>query len=79
MKRANQIHCDIVSAEAEIFSDAVKMVIAHGVLGDLGITPGHTPLLTTLKPGPVRLVRFRWSRRYFLYFWWIFRDPTESS
>jgi F-type H+-transporting ATPase subunit epsilon len=51
------VHCDIVSAEAEIFSGLVEMVIAHGNLGDLGITPGHAPLITDLKPGPIRLVK----------------------
>lgn len=50
------VHCDIVSAEQEIFSGLVELVIATGSLGDLGITPGHTPLLTELKPGPIRLV-----------------------
>jgi F-type H+-transporting ATPase subunit epsilon len=51
------VHCDIVSAEGEIFSGLVEMVIAHGNLGDLGITPGHAPLLTDLKPGPIRLIK----------------------
>ncbi|TXH92848.1 MAG: F0F1 ATP synthase subunit epsilon [Pseudomonas sp.] len=51
------VHCDIVSAESEIFSGLVEMVIAHGNLGDLGITPGHAPLITDLKPGPIRLVK----------------------
>lgn len=50
------VHCDIVSAEEKIFSGLVEMVIAAGSLGDLGITPGHAPLLTQLKPGPVRLI-----------------------
>lgn len=50
------VHCDIVSAEEKIFSGLVEMVIAAGSLGDLGITPGHAPLLTELKPGPVRLI-----------------------
>jgi F-type H+-transporting ATPase subunit epsilon len=54
---AMTVHCDIVSAEGEIFSGLVEMVIAHGNLGDLGITPGHTPLLTDLKPGPIRLIK----------------------
>ena len=48
-------HCDIVSAEQEIFSGDVKMVVAVGTLGQLGIMPGHAPLLTGLKPGPVTL------------------------
>lgn len=51
------VHCDIVSAENEIFSGLVEMVIAHGVMGDLGIAPGHAPLLTQLDPGPVRVVK----------------------
>ncbi|MCY3885458.1 MAG: F0F1 ATP synthase subunit epsilon [Gammaproteobacteria bacterium] len=47
--------CDIVSAEEKIFSGQVAMVIAVGSLGQLGIMPGHAPLLTGLKPGPVTL------------------------
>ncbi|MDP0561583.1 MAG: F0F1 ATP synthase subunit epsilon [Candidatus Endonucleobacter sp. (ex Gigantidas childressi)] len=53
---AMTVYCDIVSAEAEIFSGLVEMVVATGILGDLGITPGHAPLLTELKPGPIRLI-----------------------
>ena len=52
---ASLTHCDIVSAETEIFSGDVKMVVAVGTLGQLGIMPGHAPLLTGLKPGPVTL------------------------
>ena len=54
---AMTVHCDIVSAEGEIFSGLVEMVIAHGALGDLGIALGHAPLITNLKPGPIRLVK----------------------
>lgn len=46
---------NIVSAEREIFSGQVEMVVATGELGEIGITPGHAPLLTILKPGEVRL------------------------
>jgi len=53
---ANTIHCDIVSAKEAIYAGNAKMVIAHGLLGELGITPGHTPLLTQLAPGPVRVL-----------------------
>ena len=53
---AMTMHCDIVSAEREIFSGRVTMLIASGTLGELGIMPGHAPLLTGIKPGPVRLV-----------------------
>ena len=50
------MHCDIVSAETSIFSGLVQMVVAAGSLGDLGVSPGHAPLLTALIPGPVRIV-----------------------
>ena len=53
---AMTMHCDIVSAEKSIFSGLVEMVVAAGSLGDLGIAPGHAPLLTALIPGPVKLV-----------------------
>ena len=48
-------HLDIVSAEKEIFSGIVEMVVATGELGEVGITPGHAPLLTVLKPGEIRI------------------------
>ena len=54
---AMTVHCDIVSAEKSIFSGLVELVVAHGTLGDLGIAPGHAPLLTQLKPGPVRVIK----------------------
>lgn len=46
-------HLDIVSAEREIFSGIVEMVVATGELGEVGIIPGHAPLLTVLKPGEI--------------------------
>lgn len=46
---------DIVSAEREIFSGLVEMVVATGDLGEVGIVPGHAPLLTILKPGEIRV------------------------
>lgn len=52
---AMTIHCDIVSAEEEIFSGRVTMVSATGTIGELGIMPGHAPLLTGIRPGPVKL------------------------
>jgi F-type H+-transporting ATPase subunit epsilon len=48
-------HLDIVSAEHEIFSGLVEMVVATGELGEIGVTAGHAPLLTVLRPGEVRL------------------------
>ena len=49
------MQCDIVSAEREIFSGTVSMVSATGTVGELGILPGHAPVLTGVRPGPVRL------------------------
>ncbi|MBG77414.1 MAG: F0F1 ATP synthase subunit epsilon [Alphaproteobacteria bacterium] len=48
-------HLDIVSAEKEIFSGVVEMVVATGDMGEIGIIPGHAPLLALLKPGEVRV------------------------
>jgi len=48
-------HVDVVSAEEEIFSGIVEMLFAPGEMGDLGIMPRHSPLLTSLKPGELRL------------------------
>ena len=52
---AKKIHVDIVSAEQELFSGEAEMVIAPGEGGELGILPEHTPLLTRIKPGTVRI------------------------
>jgi F-type H+-transporting ATPase subunit epsilon len=49
------IHVDIVSAEEQIFSGPAEMVYAPAVMGEVGIAPRHTPLITPLKPGEVRL------------------------
>jgi len=53
---AMTMHCDIASTEARIFSGRVQSLVATGTLGDMGILPGHAPLLTALIPGPVRLL-----------------------
>ncbi len=52
---ATTIHVDIVSAEGEIFSGEAAMVFAPAAMGDIGIAPRHAPLLTTLRPGEVRV------------------------
>jgi len=53
---SSTIQCDIVCAQEMIFSGDATMLIATGVAGELGIAPRHAPLMTTLKPGPVRLL-----------------------
>jgi F-type H+-transporting ATPase subunit epsilon len=52
---ANTIHVDIVSAEGQIHQGEAAMVFAPAVMGEVGIAPRHAPLLTTLKPGVVRV------------------------
>ena len=52
---AISVDCDIVSAEESIFEGKVKFISLTSTLGELGIYPGHTPLLSEVKPGPVRL------------------------
>ena len=59
------IRVDIVSAEAEIFSGDATMVVATGELGELGITPRHTPLITRLKPGHVDVILANGERQQF--------------
>ena len=49
-------HLDIVSAEKEIFSGLAERVVATGLLGEIGVIPGHAPLLTLLKPGEIRVL-----------------------
>jgi len=49
------IRCDIVSAHEEIYSGDATMIFATGTVGELGISPRHAPLITQLKPGPVRV------------------------
>ena len=51
------VHCDIVSAEEQLFSGLVQRVVARGAMGELGIEAGHAPLLTPLVPGIVRVVK----------------------
>jgi F-type H+-transporting ATPase subunit epsilon len=50
-----KLRLEIVTAERELFSDEVDMVVAPGSEGELGILPRHAPLLTTLQPGALRL------------------------
>ena len=52
---AMTIHVDVVSAEASIFSGLAEFVVLPGEAGELGIMPGHVPLMTRIKPGAVRI------------------------
>ena len=51
----NTIHVDVVSAEENIFSGEARMVVLPGESGELGIFPRHTPLISRIRPGSVRI------------------------
>jgi F-type H+-transporting ATPase subunit epsilon len=52
---ANTIHVYVVSAEESIYSGEAEFVVLPGVMGELGVYPKHTPLITQIKPGAVRI------------------------
>ena len=54
---AMTMHLDIVSAEHEIFSGVAEVVVAPAIMGEVGIYPRHTQMLTPLKPGEVRITK----------------------
>lgn len=58
--------CDIVSVRKTIFSGEATMLVASGTAGELGITPGHIPLMTTLRAGPVRLIGIDGEEQVFI-------------
>ena len=49
------IHVDVVSATEEIYSGEAKCVFAPATMGEIGVYPMHVPLISTLKPGEVRV------------------------
>ena len=61
----SQLHVDIVSAEGHIHSGEAAMVFAPAELGEVGIAPKHSPLLTRLKPGEVRVKTADGEQLYF--------------
>lgn len=52
---ANTVHIDVVSAEENIFSGEAEFVVAPAGGGEVGIYPNHTPMITTIKPGALRI------------------------
>lgn len=61
---ANTIHVDVVSAEAHIFSGEANFVALPGEAGELGIYPKHTPLITRIRPGAVRIEKADGSEEF---------------
>ncbi len=54
---AMTVHVDVVSAEEQIFSGLAEVIVVPGEMGELGIYPRHTALMTRIKPGAVRIKR----------------------
>ena len=61
---ANTIHVDVVSAEESIFSGEARFVALPGEAGELGVYPRHTPLITRIKPGAVRIEKADGSEEF---------------
>jgi F-type H+-transporting ATPase subunit epsilon len=61
------LQVDVVSAEASIFSGKAKFVALPGESGELGILPRHTPLITRIKPGAVRIERADTGEEEFVF------------
>jgi len=61
------IHVDVVSAEESIFSGEATLVSLPGEVGELGILPRHTPLITRIKPGAVRIQRADNNQEEFVF------------
>lgn len=57
LEKERSLHVDIVSTEAALFSGGARRVFVPGALGELGILPGHAPLLARLRAGVVRVIR----------------------
>ena len=64
---ANTMHIDVVSAEESIFSGEAEFVVLPGEVGELGIYPQHTPLITRIKPGAVRIKKPGSSEEEFVF------------
>jgi F-type H+-transporting ATPase subunit epsilon len=62
---AMTLHLDIVSGESEIFSGPATMVFAPAKMGEVGIAPRHAPMITTLKPGEIRVQTQEGAEQYY--------------
>ena len=62
---AMTLHIDIVSGESEIFSGPATMVFAPAKMGEVGIAPRHAPMITTLKPGEIRVQTQEGAEQYY--------------
>ncbi len=70
------MQCDVVSVKESLYSGTVTMLIAKGAGGELGIMPGHAPLVTLLQAGCNPRSAGKWYRRINLCIWWCSRSST---
>jgi F-type H+-transporting ATPase subunit epsilon len=64
---ANTVHIDVVSAEASIFSGEAEFVVAPASAGEVGIYPNHAPMISTIKPGALRIKQSNGAEEVLIY------------
>ncbi len=64
---ANTVHIDVVSAEASIFSGEAEFLVAPASAGEVGIYPNHAPMISTIKPGALRIKQANESEETLIY------------
>jgi len=64
---ANTVHIDVVSAEASIFSGDAEFVVAPASAGEVGIYPNHAPMISTIKPGALRIKQASEAQEVVIY------------
>ncbi|MDO9282563.1 MAG: F0F1 ATP synthase subunit epsilon [Methylotenera sp.] len=64
---ANTVHIDVVSAEASIFSGEAEFVVAPASAGEVGIYPNHAPMISTIKPGTLRIKQSNEAEEVLIY------------
>lgn len=64
---ANTVHIDVVSAEASIFSGEAEFVVAPASAGEVGIYPNHAPMISTIKPGALRIKQANETEEVLIY------------
>lgn len=64
---ANTVHIDVVSAEASIFSGEAEFVVAPASAGEVGIYPNHAPMISTIKPGALRIKQINETQEVLIY------------
>ena len=64
---ANTVHIDVVSAEASIFSGEAEFVVAPASAGEVGIYPNHAPMISTIKPGSLRIKQVNEAQEVLIY------------